>query len=147
MEFREKLVQLRKEKGLSQMQVAEALDVSRQAISKWEVGDAEPSTANLIALAALYGVSLDYLVGNSNVRNLAEGGEAPPPVAEGEKKSLSWRKRWISIAVAVCFVVGTMIWGKLTHSPAAATLLIVDTTIVVGVVNLYWEIIKFLRRK
>lgn len=42
--------------GMTQEYVAEALGVSRQAVSKWETGAAEPSTSNLLALAKLYGV-------------------------------------------------------------------------------------------
>ena len=42
--------------GMTQEYVAEALGVSRQAVSKWETGSAEPSTSNLLALAKLYGV-------------------------------------------------------------------------------------------
>ena len=42
--------------GMTQEYVAEALGVSRQAVSKWETGVAEPSTSNLLALAKLYGV-------------------------------------------------------------------------------------------
>lgn len=52
MELKEKLVDLRKEKGLTQSAVAEKLDVSRQAISRWESGVALPSTDNLKSLSA-----------------------------------------------------------------------------------------------
>lgn len=62
MELKEKLVALRKEKGLTQSAVAEKLDVSRQAISRWESGIALPSTDNLKSLSALYGVPVDYLL-------------------------------------------------------------------------------------
>ena len=62
MELKEKLVALRKEKGLTQLAVAEKLDVSRQAISRWESGTALPSTDNLRCLVALYEVPIDYLV-------------------------------------------------------------------------------------
>lgn len=48
--------------NLTQEQVAEKLSVSRQAVSKWENGTAEPSTANLLALAELFGVSIDTLL-------------------------------------------------------------------------------------
>ena len=58
----EKLISLRKEKGLSQMKLAEMMNVSRQAISRWEVGAAVPSTDNLKFLGNLYGVSLEYLL-------------------------------------------------------------------------------------
>lgn len=64
MVLHEKLIRLRKQKGMSQLELAEALNVSRQAISKWEVGTAVPSTENLCGLSNLYGVSLDYLVGD-----------------------------------------------------------------------------------
>lgn len=53
MELKEKLVALRKEKGLTQLVVAEKLNVSRQAISRWESGTALPSTDNLRCLGAL----------------------------------------------------------------------------------------------
>ena len=46
----------RQQSGMTQEYVAEALGVSRQAVSKWENGSAEPSTSNLLALAKLYGV-------------------------------------------------------------------------------------------
>lgn len=59
----EKLAALRKEHGYSQLYVAERLNVSRQAISRWEVGSSVPSTENLLELSRLYGVSLDELVG------------------------------------------------------------------------------------
>lgn len=58
----EKLVSLRKEKGLSQLQLAEEINVSRQAISRWEVGLAVPSREKLRALSELYNVSVDYLL-------------------------------------------------------------------------------------
>lgn len=62
MSLEEKLIQLRKKKGMSQAHVAEMLDVTRQAISRWEVGAALPSTENLRKLAELYGVSVDMLL-------------------------------------------------------------------------------------
>ena len=48
--------------GYTQEYVAEALGVSRQAVSKWENGTSEPSTSNLMALAKLYGLSVDELL-------------------------------------------------------------------------------------
>ena len=64
--FAERLKTLRTEHGFSQEYVAEQLGVSRQAVSKWETGASEPSTANLRALAALYQVSMDDLVGRQD---------------------------------------------------------------------------------
>lgn len=64
MELKEKLVTLRKEKGLTQLAVAEKLDVSRQAISRWESGSAMPSIENLRCLSELYGIPIDCLINN-----------------------------------------------------------------------------------
>lgn len=62
--FNEKLKSLRKEKGLSQEEVAEHLNVSRQTISKYELGDATPDLKKLTEITKLFNVSYDYLLGN-----------------------------------------------------------------------------------
>lgn len=62
MELGEKLSLLRKQWGMTQMELAEALDISRQAVSRWEQGVSEPSTANLIRMGQLFGVPVDALV-------------------------------------------------------------------------------------
>ena len=62
MKFEEKLVLLRKKKGLSQEQLANELDISRQAISRWELGSTLPDAPNLLKLSSLFGVSIDYLL-------------------------------------------------------------------------------------
>lgn len=58
----EKLQQLRKSKSMSQEQLATQLTVSRQAISKWELGESMPDTHNIIQLSKLFEVSTDYLL-------------------------------------------------------------------------------------
>ena len=60
----DRLVELRKEHKLSQDALAEKLGLSRQSISKWERAEASPDTDNLIALAEVYGITLDQLLGN-----------------------------------------------------------------------------------
>lgn len=62
MTFGEKLFALRKEAGLSQEGLAEKLDVSRQAVSRWENEGILPDCPNLLALSRLFGVSTDYLL-------------------------------------------------------------------------------------
>ena len=59
----ERLISLRKDKRMSQQDLAEALNVSRQAVSRWEVGIAIPSMDNLLALSKLFGVPTDELIG------------------------------------------------------------------------------------
>jgi transcriptional regulator with XRE-family HTH domain len=61
-EIANRLVQLRKQNGLSQEELAARIGISRQAVSKWERAEASPDTDNLILLARLYKVSLDDLL-------------------------------------------------------------------------------------
>lgn len=63
----ENLYLLRKGRGLSQEAFAERIHISRQAVSKWERGEAYPDTENLIEIAAFYGITLDELVHASNI--------------------------------------------------------------------------------
>jgi transcriptional regulator with XRE-family HTH domain len=64
MDLGEKLLYLRKKKGLSQEQLAAQVTVSRQAISKWELGEAIPDTENVIQLTKIFEVSADFLLNN-----------------------------------------------------------------------------------
>lgn len=70
------LIRLRKERGLSQEELADKLSVSRQAVSKWERGEALPDTDNLIRLAKLYNVSIDEIVGYTPDKSQAAAGNA-----------------------------------------------------------------------
>lgn len=75
---------LRKERGLSQEALAQALEVSRQAVTKWEDGSSLPSTANLFALSGFFGVPLAELTGTPE-------GSAPLP-GTGRKHAISAQK-------------------------------------------------------
>ena len=72
MSLSENLQRLRKEKGLSQEDVAQKLFVSRQSVSKWENGAAEPGVKDLAALADMFGVTLDELVGRTEPESPGE---------------------------------------------------------------------------
>lgn len=87
MELKEKLVTLRKEKGLTQLAVAEKLGVSRQAISRWESGTALPSTDNIRCLSALYEVPIDYLLKEDSERKSDPDNETVPDELQHKKKN------------------------------------------------------------
>lgn len=72
MEFKDRLIQLRKEKHLNQEEFAKKIGYTRTAISAWEVGRNEPSNADTIKIADFFEVSLDYLLGKSDIRNPKE---------------------------------------------------------------------------
>ena len=72
MEFHEKLQELRKQKGLTQEELAQVLFVSRTAVSKWESGRGYPNIDSLKALAACFSVSVDQLLSGDQVLTIAE---------------------------------------------------------------------------
>ena len=96
MRFEEKIVELRKQKGLSQEELAEQLRVSRQAVSRWELGQTLPDIPNLLQLWELFGVGADYLVkderedaqsGNESSETMAA--EATLEAAKQKEKQLA----------------------------------------------------------
>ncbi len=95
-----KLQKLRKERGLSQEELANQLNVSRQAVSKWERGEASPDTDNLILLSKLYNTSLDKLVANENNEKSA--------VPEKPKRKL--RTDMVGLITAITFPVTVTIY-------------------------------------
>lgn len=89
-----KLGRLRKKEGLSQAEVSEKLDVSRQAVSKWESGEATPSIKNLQSLCKLYNVSLDYLA-NESENGLPAVAQVDSAVEYRPEQDKQKRKLWI----------------------------------------------------
>lgn len=88
---------LRKERGLSQEALAQALEVSRQAVTKWEDGSSLPSTANLFALSGFFGVPLAELTGTPD-------GNAPASISEKTRDKRTKTLRigaWVLLAVSV----------------------------------------------
>lgn len=65
MEFSERLKDLRRQAGLTQVDVAEKLGISQPAYASWERGIKKPTQENLVKIAQVLNVSVDYLVGNS----------------------------------------------------------------------------------
>lgn len=92
MEFHEKLQELRKSRGLTQEELAEALFVSRTAISKWESGRGYPSIDSLKEISSYFSVSIDDLLSGEQLIFIAR-----------KKKT-----NQISMAYAICY------WGLLT---------------------------------
>ena len=71
MNLSKKIYELRKAHGMSQEQLAEKLNVSRQSISKWESGESSPEIERLIELSDVFDVSTDYLLKSSEVDELS----------------------------------------------------------------------------
>lgn len=114
LEIATRLVQLRKANGLSQEALAEKLGISRQAISKWERAEASPDTDNLIALASLYGMTLDTLLNTKNDAYILNGqpeevdkedtDAKPLPKTEMQKKGSALLKFPAPIIIVLLFL-------------------------------------------
>lgn len=116
MELYECLTELRKKNGLSQEKLAELLNISRQAVSKWETGVSNPDINNIIQLGKLYGVSTDYiLLGKVPVEESPEHSERSDHSAEkhsAETKSQANGFLWLGfgvLAVLILYFVTNML--------------------------------------
>ena len=97
----EKLYQLRKKSGLSQEQLAEQLNVSRQAISKWESGSAFPESEKLIIISNYFGVSVDYLL-----KDDVEDNAKTATIEEGKNP-----KMLAGLFICIAGIVAMILWG------------------------------------
>ena len=121
MKFHEKLTMLRKEKGMSQEELAEKLEVSRQAVSRWEAGSTLPDAGNLLKLSDLFCVRVDTLLRDALPLDTSAGsvalssasGDAAQEPADAEVPLLSHtqdcRKRDRYIAWAVLCLLGALV--------------------------------------
>ena len=85
----EKLHQLRKKRGMSQEELAGQLAVSRQAVSKWELGESVPDTENIVQLSKLFVVSTDYLLHDDYENDT----DIPAVKANSEDLETAYRRR------------------------------------------------------
>lgn len=127
MNLQDKLVQLRKKNGMSQLELAEALDVSRQAISKWELGTATPTLDNLVSISKLYDVSVDYLVNNEVTSDF----DTPAVKSAQAYCKVSYRHTMFRIVIAVISLSCAFIAGIMNHSVATALLFLLSVGIVI----------------
>lgn len=95
MKLSEKILSLRKQAGLSQEELAEKLNVSRQAVSRWEVGSAQPDASNVLQLSKLFGVTADYLLNDDY-----ESDKDVPAVKNTETMSNRKIKKVIALCVS-----------------------------------------------
>ena len=99
----ENLMYYRKKKGLSQEKVSEYLEVSRQAVTKWESNTSRPNSENLIKLAQLFEVDVDTLLGNGD----SEKSSTLEEVSIGKMP-------WVFIGISVLCILTYLIHSSLT---------------------------------
>ncbi len=122
MTFGEKLQALRQRAGMSQDALAERLDVSRQAVSRWERDETRPETDKVVALADIFGVTTDYLLRPQAERQAPPEDEPPrsgPAQAQRDTisrlgylvKTKGYLLGWVLIAWGVLDLVALVLMG------------------------------------
>ena len=98
MKLSEKILYLRKKQGMTQEQLAEKMEVSRQAVSRWESGTALPDVSNIVQLSKIFAVSADYLLNEEYESET----EIPPAAAREAPAVAGGRGKKIA---AICMMV------------------------------------------
>ncbi len=135
MEFGEKLQMLRKARGWSQEELAQQINVSRQALSKWESGASIADTENVIALSRLFGVSTDYLLLCES-----EAASAPAAVTTPTKESKWPVPRIVWLVILLVAVVG-LIAMHILASVRYASGLLLSVMFLANRFQLWWLLI------
>ena len=107
MTFSEKIINLRKAHGLSQEDFAEKLNVSRQAISRWENDSALPDALNILQISKLFGVTTDYLLNDDYTS------DKDIPVVKNatqETDNIILKKKQGHFIAAICFTLASFCW-------------------------------------
>ena len=107
MKLSEKIIQLRKVNSWSQEDLAEKLDVSRQAISRWENGTALPDANNILQLSKLFNVTADYLLNEDYTS------DNDIPCLKEAYESLDEKKKdygKVSLIASIAFIIGAFAW-------------------------------------
>ena len=126
MNFNEKLISLRKSKGLSQEELGAELNVTRQTISKWESGQSYPDFQRLVLLSDFFGLTLDELVKDIDVQEVRGG-----RVGKGWKREKNLNsERLNSIYSDVENAKKIIKWGAIIGGCIAAVLLIVVVVLI-----------------
>lgn len=111
MTFSEKLQALRKQHNMSQEQLAEQMNVTRQAISKWEQGESTPDIDNLVRLSKVFNVTIDYLIKDEPEPNQ----ETPATEPETDHKNNIKRLEKIVSPIATIIFLGLGFFLNLWH--------------------------------
>lgn len=135
MEFNERLTQIRKQRGLSQESLAAQVGVSRQAVSKWETGEALPDYAKLVALVDALQVSIDFLCGREEQASTESKPSTTVPTPPATQKHSPLR--FVAAVVLALFLFGGGMWlgSALTQRTQVPSM--PDTVTVSGVQFLY----------
>ncbi len=97
MNFNEKLIELRKQKGLSQDEFGEKIGVSRQTVSKWELSQSYPDFQKLVFISDYYGITLDELVKDISVQDVRDKTVVEEQISDIHTDLTKFKKRFNTI--------------------------------------------------
>lgn len=106
MKFNEKLIELRKKQGLSQEEFGNKLNVTRQTVSKWELGQTTPEMDKLVEISKIYNISVDELIKETEEKNTENPVIEDQPIIEENSNN---KNRNATILVIALIVVGLLI--------------------------------------
>ena len=135
MQFQDKLFSLRKRQGMTQAELSEAINVSRQAISKWEMGTAVPDVSNMLALSKVFRVSVDYLV-----NEMENESDAPVVRATAAVFKINYQYILLRVIVAIGITAVVAIVGIISHSFASMIICL----LIIGFIFLLHSVFRLL---
>lgn len=119
MELSQKLKELRKKQGLTQLELAERLFVSRQAISGWEAGTSRPSTENLQSLSRLFNIPLETLLDDTAEAEPEKLPAEEQAKEEGKGQGLGKDRRYKAIVMVIVLLAILLTTAVLAHRRTA----------------------------
>jgi len=136
MKFEEKLMAQRKKRGMSQEELADQLGVSRQAVSRWELGATLPDAPNLLKLSDLFEVTVDYLLRDDceSESDLPPTKKARCEIPSNEKKS---RKLYLVATVSFLIAAAAFLIAAIDRMNIYLVLLVLADAILASV--FFWK--------
>jgi len=145
MTFSEKIINLRKAHGWSQEDFAEKLNVSRQAISRWENDNALPDALNILQISKLFGVTTDYLLNDDYTS------DKDIPVVKNatqETDNIILKKKQGHFIAAICFTLASFCWiMALAYSSNTFQLCLFCLALAFCTVNAVVQFVLYSRKK
>lgn len=145
MTLSEKIVNLRKTHGWSQEDFAEKMNVSRQAISRWENGTALPDVQNVLQISKLFGVTTDYLLNDDY-----ESDKDIPVVrnATQEVENIVIKKKHGHLIATICFTIAAFCWlMSIAHYSSHMQLALCGAALAFCSCNAVFQFVLFFKKK
>ena len=145
MKLQDKIIEHRKANGWSQEDFADKLNVSRQAISRWENGTALPDAQNILQISKLFHVTTDYLLND----DYESDGDIPAvKTATEETEALFMKKKHMHLVAAISFLIASLCWiigiANSTHDVATA---LFGVSFALCVFNAVIQLVLYFRKK